>query len=132
MATEVAGSLLKKIGPGKRLRLLVSLDRSPKTAEAAHPLYELVALADASGKAIPPTDGLASMKGVVARIHYARHGQPNGVVLQTGEFIHLRAHGMAATNLDVGSKVVASGEVRTTVLGTRMLEAHNANGYDIE
>ena len=132
MATDVAGSLLKKIGPGKRLRLLVSLDRSPRTAEAAHPVYEFVGLADASGQEIPPADGLTSIKGVVARIHFARHGQPNGVVLKTGEFIHLRPHGMAATNLDVGSKVVATGEVRTTVLGTRMLEAHHANGYDIE
>ena len=75
---------------------------------------------------------MISMKGLVARIHYAKHGQPNGVVLESGEFIHLRPHGMAAVGLGVGSKVSARGELRMTVLGTRMLEARHANGYDIE
>ena len=72
------------------------------------------------------------MKGNVARIHYAKHGQPNGVVLESGEFIHLRPHGMAAIGVGVGAKVSAKGELRMTVLGTRMLEAHHANGHDIE
>ena len=132
MPPEVGTSLATKTGPGKRLRLLASLDKSPKAADGDHPVYEFEALADATGKALPPMDGLTQMKGVVARIHYAKHGQPNGVVLETGEFVHLRPHGMAAIGLGVGAKLRAKGELRTTVLGTRMLEAHQANGYDIE
>jgi len=119
-------------GPGKRLRVFACLDKSPKAADGDHPVYEFKALADMAGNAIPATDGSTSMKGVVARIHYARHGQPNGVVLETGEFVHLRPHGMAAIGLGVGAKLSAKGELRTTALGTRMLEAHQANGYDIK
>ena len=63
--------------------------------------------------------------------HFARHGEPNGVILGTGEFIHLRPHGMVAAGLDVGSKVNAVGELRMTVLGTRMLEARRVNRVDL-
>lgn len=105
------------------------------TSGASHPVFEFDSLADASGQAIewPANgEGLTSMKGKVARIHYAKHGEPNGVVLESGEFIHLRPHGMTAIGLEVGAKVSAQGELRMTVLGTKMLEAHHANGYDIE
>jgi len=71
------------------------------------------------------------IKGIVAELHYARHGQPNGVVLETGEFIHMRPHGMAQVGLGVGAKVSAVGEVCMTVLGTRMLEARSVNRMDL-
>ena len=125
---EVGTSLANKTGPGKRLRLLATLDKSPKAADGDHPVYEFEALTDRTGTALPPLDGLTQMKGVVARIHYAKHGQPNGVVLETGEFVHLRPHGMAAIGLVIGAKLTDKGELRTTVLGTRMLKAHHANG----
>lgn len=67
------------------------------------------------------------------RAHPLRKAWPaQRVVLESGEFIHLRPHGMAAISLGVGAKLSAKGELRMTVLGTRMLEAYQANGYDIE
>ena len=134
-SAEIGAAMARKTGPGKRLRLFAIADHSPKTAEGDHPVYQFESLAGADGLALewPVGDeGATSMKGVVARIHYAKHGQPNGVVLDSGEFIHLRPHGMAAIGLGVGAKVSATGEMRMTVLGTRMLEARHANGYDIE
>ena len=53
------------------------------------------------------------------------------MILETGEFIHLRPQGMVAAGLDIGSKVNAVGELRMTVLGTRMLEAHRVNRVDL-
>lgn len=135
MTQETGAAMAQKTAPGKRLRVLATADHSPKTADAAHPVYQFDALADASGQPLDwpgETDGSTTIKGVVERIHYARHGQPNGVVLATGEFIHLRPHGSEALTLAVGSKVTASGEMKMTILGTRMLEARHANGYDIE
>ncbi len=120
--------------PGKRLRLLATADHSPKTADAVHPVYQLQALADGAGQPAdwPDADAEgATLKGVVAALHYARHGQPNGVVLDSGQFIHVRPHGMAATALAVGDKVRAVGQLRNTVLGTQMLEARRVNGVDI-
>ncbi len=131
---DLGPALMQATGPGRRLRMLAVADHSPKTAQGAHPVYKFESLADATGQALamPEADASQStLKGVVAAWHYARHGEPNGVILETGEFVHMRPHGMAATGLDIGSKVTAVGEVRMTVLGTRMLEAHRVNRIDL-
>ena len=120
--------------PGKRVRLLASPDRSPKTKHAAHPVFQFESLADAEGREIelPDEDNTnATVKGVVATVHFARHGQPNGVVLESGEFVHLRPDGMQQLELTIGMKVTAIGALRMTVLGTRLLEARRVNGIDL-
>ena len=120
---------------GKRLRLLATADHSPKTAHAAHPVYKFNSFADAAGQAIeaPGADpAKAVLKGVVAALHFARHGEPNGVVLESGEFIHLRPHGMALLGLGVGAEVRAVGELRLTALGQPMLEARQVNRIVID
>lgn len=130
MDPETGADFAQRSGPGKRVRVLAVADHSPKTRDGVHPVYRFESWADASGQQITPADtDLAgtTIKGVVASLHYARHGQPNGVILATGEFIHLRPHGMVQTGLAVGSQVSAVGEVRVTLLGTRMLEAHRVN-----
>lgn len=53
------------------------------------------------------------------------------MILDTGEFIHLRPHGMVVAGLGIGSKVNAIGELRMTVLGTRILEARRVNRVDL-
>lgn len=138
MPPEIGAVMPLHTGAGKRLRLFAVPDVSPKTLDGVHAVYAFESLADREGGSIDLADaaGMAavpsSIKGIVARIHYARHGQPNGVVLESGEFIHLRPHGMAALDLIPGAKISARGELRMTILGTRLLEAHHANGYDIE
>jgi hypothetical protein len=131
---DIGALFVQATGRGKRLRVLAVADHSPKTVDGVHPVYQFESFADAAGKAIksPHADsGNTTIKGVVAALHFARHGQPNGVILKTGEFIHLRPQGMAQTKLDVGSKVNAVGEVRMTLLNTRLLEAHEVNGIDL-
>ena len=128
------GAFANSIMPGKRLRVRATLDHSPKTQDGSHPVYQFESFADAAGHAIESTDAdpaNTTIKGVVATLHYARHGQPNGVLLESGEFIHLRPRGMEQTGLDVGAKVNAVGEVRMTVLGTRLLEARQVNRIDL-
>ena len=127
-------ALSRATGPGRQLRVLAVPDHSPKTAAGAHPVYKFESFADVAGQAIPALGGdpaRTTIKGVVAAWHYARHGEPNGVILDGGEFIHLRPHGMAAAGLDIGSRVNAVGELRMTVLGTRMLEAQRVNRVDL-
>jgi hypothetical protein len=126
--------LMNATGPGRRLRVLAVADHSPKAAQGAHPVYKFESLADASGQALAmpePGAGQTTIKGVVGAWHYTRHGEPNGVILDTGEFIHLRPAGVAATGLDIGSKVTAVGEMRMTALGTRLLEARSVNRTDL-
>lgn len=109
-------------------------DRSPKTKDGSHPVFKLEKLTKLGGKPVRATGaktGPLVLKGLVASIHYARHGEPNGVVLETGDFVHLRPHGMEKAALKVGDRVVARGERRTTVLGTILLEARQVNRMTI-
>jgi hypothetical protein len=117
---------------GQNIQVKAAADESPKTKHGAHPVYKLDAIIKIAGKAFKPSAEHERIKGVVAAIHYAKHGEPNGVILESGEFIHTRPHGMKKLKLKVGSKVTASGEVRMTVLGTSLIEAHEVNRVSIE
>jgi len=126
-----ADAKVLKDAVGKPIEVKAAADHSPKTKDSAHPVYKLDSITKLAGKAYK-SNGTQPIKGVVARIHYAKHGEPNGVILESGEFIHTRPHGMRKLKLDVGSKVVAHGEARTTVLGTALIEAHEVNRVTIE
>jgi hypothetical protein len=135
MPADVGAGVARTFGPGKRLRVLAVADHSPKTVDAAHPVFQFHSLADASGSALEMEGDdpkHTSVKGIVAALHFARHGEPNGVILEGGEFIHLRPGGMARVGLGLGATVNAVGEVRTTVLGTRLLQAHRVNQIDLD
>jgi hypothetical protein len=112
---------------GKPIEAKGSPDHSPKTKDGKHPVYKLNAITKIGGKALKPNAAWHPVSGVVASVHYAKHGEPNGVILESGEFIHTRPLGMRKLKLEVGSKVVANGEIRMTVLGTPLIEAHEVN-----
>jgi hypothetical protein len=116
---------------GKPIQVKVSADHSPKTKDRAHPVYQLDSITKLAGK-IFKSNGTQPIEGVVSHIHYAKHGEPNGVILESGEFIHTRPHRMKKLNLHVGSKVIAHGEARTTVLGTSLIEVHEVNRVTLE
>jgi hypothetical protein len=116
---------------GKPIEVAASADHSPKTKGGAHPVYQLDRIRKLGGKAFN-AERSQPISGVVASIHYAKHGEPNGVILESGEFIHTRPHGMKELKLKVGSKVIANGNIRTTVLGTTLVEAHEVNRVSIE
>ena len=117
---------------GKSIEVKASADHSPKTKEGMHPVYKLDVITKIAGKAVKLSGDAHPISGVVATIHYAKHGEPNGVILESGEFIHTRPHGMKKLKLGVGSKVVAHGETRMTVFGTVLIEAHEVNRVTLE
>ena len=117
---------------GKTLEVRASADHSPKTKDGAHPVYELESILKMNGKTLKKNGHSPPVNGVVAAIHYAKHGEPNGVILESGEFVHTRPHGMKKLKLDVGSKVTAHGEVRMTVLGTALIEANEVNRVTLD
>jgi hypothetical protein len=135
MQADIGAVFARVAGPGSRVSVLAEADHSPKTQDSTHPVFQFASFADTKGTAIdPPDDDSAktSIEGVVAALHYARHGQPNGVILESGEFVHLRPGGMAKAALRVGSKVRAVGDLRMTLLGSRLLEAHKINGTSLD
>jgi hypothetical protein len=117
---------------GQPVEVKASADHSPKTKQGAHPVYQLEKITKLAGKSYKPAGDVRPVRGTVATIHYAKHGEPNGVILDSGEFIHTRPHGMKKLKLEVGSKVVAHGESRMTVLGTTLIEAHEVNRVTLD
>jgi hypothetical protein len=75
----------------------------------AHPVYRL-----------EPEE--TSVRGKVARLNFARHGEPNGFVLEDGTFVHQKPDGAKKQRVRVGDRVRATGEVRVGRAAT-VLEA---------
>jgi hypothetical protein len=117
---------------GESIDVAVSPAHSPKTKKGVHAVHKLDAITRIAGKAVKFNGNAPSISGVVANIHFAKRGEPNGVILESGEFIHTRPSGMKKLKLDVGSNVVAHGERRMTVLGTPLIEAREVNRVAIE
>ncbi|MBN9523271.1 hypothetical protein J0H58_32950 [bacterium] len=108
---------------GRAVALVVEADPHADRHEPGdHPVYHLV-----RGPSAGP-EGLGRVEGVVARLNYARHGEPNGVVLDTGDFVHLKPHGMREVGLAVGDRVTAEGPTRPSATGHRAVEAVVVNG----
>ena len=102
---------------------------SPK-GEAEHDVYRFVALAGGRAGAIERVSTSGAHTGKVVRFNYAKHGERNGVVLDNGDFIHTKPHGMALLDLKVGDRVTAvGGETRPLFDGAGVVvEAHEVNG----
>ena len=104
---------------------------SPK-GEAAHFVYRLTRLASVDGREKSPPDQPGDVSGKVVRLNYARHGVPNGVMLDTGDFVHTKPDGFERLGLKVGDKVHAEGPSRPLFTGHgRVVEAHTVNGKPV-
>ncbi|MGI4778600.1 MAG: hypothetical protein ACRYGA_10870 [Janthinobacterium lividum] len=104
---------------------------SPK-GEAAHSLYRFERLAAVDGRKAQPAHPYAEVAGTVVRFNYAKHGAPNGVVLDTGDFVHTRPGGLEKLGLKVGDEVTAEGAAQPLATGSgRVIEAVSVNGRPV-
>lgn len=107
------------------------LEPSPK-GEPAHTVYAFERLASVDGKAARAAPAHADVAGTVVRFNYARHGAPNGVVLDNGDFVHTKPDGFEKLGLKVGDTLKAEGPARSLVTGHgRVVEAHSVNGIPL-
>jgi len=117
---------------GQTVELHVEAEPASHKGEAVHPVYQLVIGEPSERRRGATAHSAQSFEGVVARLNFARHGEANGVVLDTGDFIHLKPHGMKQAGLNVGDTVKAEGESRPMELGGRVLEATTVNGIRLK
>ncbi len=113
-------------------QLTAQIERLPPhdKGEAEHPVYALIALAGDRGAG--KTEGSGDSVGKVVRLNYALHGEANGVVLDNGDFIHLRPDGLRQLGLTVGDAVEAFGEAHALRFGPgRVIEASSVNGQEL-
>jgi len=79
----------------------------------------------------------AEVSGTVRRLNFAKHGEANGVVLDGGDFAHLKPDGMRRAGLKVGQEVTARGKSKPVPTeagggtGARAIEAEVVNGLEL-
>ena len=123
-------------GIGQNVEATVAAEpATAKNSKGEHPVFSLVTLKGADGKALIHTaagdSAIATVQGVVKRINYTRHGEANGVVLESGDFVHLKPAGMKRVALKVGDHVTAEGPAALMPLGQQVVEAETVNGSSI-
>jgi hypothetical protein len=129
--SDPGDELTRSLTPGQTADLIVETQPTPETVATAHPVYRYLSLAtteSTNGRSAQPPDTLL---GSVARMNYSRHGEANGVVLEQGDFIHLKPRGMRQIVLKVGDAVNAKGKARPMDAGGQVLEAACVNGIDL-
>jgi len=120
---------------GQKVEAEGTLMAPPSKGEAPHEVFAFEQLVSIDGTPFKPDLAEREVRGRVARIHHARHGEPNGVVLDTGDFIHTRPDGYAqwGAGLKVGVEVTAAGPARPLQGGVagHVIEARTVNGQPL-
>ncbi len=127
--------LFAELQPGQTL-LVEGTEAGPSPkgpkGEAAHFVYRFERLAAIDGREPEPTHRHAEVSGKVERFNYAKHGAPNGVVLDSGDFVHTKPEGLEKLGLKIGDKVKAEGPARSLATGHgRVIDAHSVNGEPV-
>ncbi|MDQ6676471.1 MAG: hypothetical protein M3Z09_04155 [Acidobacteriota bacterium] len=127
-----AGAVISgAVEEGVKIALAVQEEIDERPSD--HPVFRLIGINDLKHKSLglQGEPGPAQVDGVVQRINYARHGEPNGAILETGDFIHLKPEGAKAVDLKIGMKMSVQGETRHSSVPHRVIEAETVNGIQV-
>ncbi|MDQ2839924.1 MAG: hypothetical protein M3Y72_02565 [Acidobacteriota bacterium] len=94
----------------------------------SHPVFRMLGFTGHDGNG----EKQLKFSGKIERINYALHGEPNGGILDGGEFLHLKPHGAAAIGLRAGMEVEGKGTLKPSGGECRVIEAEEVNGMTIE
>lgn len=132
---DPAGALFAALNPGQAVSAEAWPEPPSPKGKAQHAVcrFERLLAVDGRKPAKPQAGPLAGgFSGVVVRLNFARHGEANGVVLDSGHFIHTKPDGMARLKLKVGDTVRADGEARPLAVGGGwVVEATEVNGKGV-
>lgn len=73
------------------------------------------------------------VEGVIEHLNFSKNGDPNGAVLTSGQFIHMKRKLAKAANLRIGQEVKLQGKPRGQgSAGHEVIEAEVVNGIDLK
>jgi hypothetical protein len=109
----------------------------PISVQGARAIYRLDGLTTADGKQFNlPRPGeqpeVSHVEGIVKQLNYAPRGEVDGVILDTGDFVHVGPREAAQLNLAVGLKITAEGYTRPMLAGHNAIEATKVNDLTID
>lgn len=122
-----------KLKPGQRVTVEGTEAKPWPEGENAHAVYQFKRLAGIDGKDVHDGAQPAHAEGKVVRLNYARHGEANGVLLDSGDFVHVRPDRFATFGITIGDTVQASGPGRALADGSgRVIDAVELNGKRLD
>ncbi len=128
---EEAHRPFEALSPGQALVIEAAPQKPSPKGEGEHPVHAFSKLKSVDGTKPekPKRSRDAAYSGTVERLNYARHGAANGVVLDSGDFIHTKPDGMSRLKLEVGDRVEADGDAHLLATGRGWaVEATRVNG----
>ena len=126
---EKSAAIVADLSSGQRLSVSAQLAGPSPKDRANHAVYELAKITRVDGALPRKSAATTGYAGKVARFNFARHGAPNGYVLDTGHFIHVRPEGCKRLKLKVGDAVQADGDAYwLSTHGGWAVEAKRVNG----
>ncbi len=121
-----------KVGQKVEASVTERLDDRPRE----HPVFDVLKLEGKTlsqwEKANPGKDEDGSFTGKVKQLNYALHGEVNGAILVSGDFLHLKPKGASAVGLRQGLKVTGYGKRKPMVGGKSVIEASEVNSIAID
>jgi hypothetical protein len=117
---EFAAEVMAAAAEGKEFQADVEAEEAH--GDPSHPVFRLVSLGGQNGH----------FSGKVKHLNYALHGEVNGAILESGDFLHVKPHGAAALGLKPGMKVKGTGASKPMFDGHRVIEATEVNGIAME
>lgn len=97
-----------------------------------HEVFRLVRVLEENEHYTRHPDGPYRFSGRITQLNYALHGEVNGGILDSGDFLHLKPEGAAAVGIKLGLAVEGRGETKPMVNGRCVIEAQEVNGITIE
>ena len=110
-------------------KISVEVEAENSWGSPAHKVFRLVPVMDNGGrKAENARHPRKKFSGRIERLNYALHGEVNGGILESGDFLHLKPEGAQAISLVVGMAVEARGKTKPMPGGRFVIEADEVNG----
>ncbi len=119
----MAAEVVKAVATGDQISIVAVAEKSKGE--------EIVMLKPKPGEQPKPGD-VGKIEGVVKYLNYARHGEVNGAVLESGDFVHLGPDGAKLVKPAIGQKLSVEGAAATMADGHLVIEHPSAvNGVKI-
>ena len=116
---------------GKLISIIATSFEEAKERKSEHPVYDFKAMDGKKDDKNPKLfDGF--IKGKVISLNYALHGEVNGAIIDSGDFVHVKPEGADAIKLKLGQEISVEGKSRPTSLPHLIIEAHRVNGTDLD
>jgi hypothetical protein len=120
----------RDLKPGQQVTIEVESEQPHGKPE--HDVFRLVHLLSVDGRVVETIkQGTSRFSGRIEALNYALHGEVNGGILDSGDFLHVKPEGARALKMKAGMEVEGHGSTRPMVGGHSVIEAEEANGIGI-